>query len=211
MSETNKTNKWMAQLKIYPSYVEVQTPTHLGSLNKIVSIESVASVFTGLPMQTGWLPQNTLSYHKSGNNVHMVVCIEPKKYKLLTPRRTYNVPMPAFIFAGHNRGYQLFALAETGWPTEKSKLYYPPLTNVFNGGGICTGSVRVPACKPETIWKAWDLIVGSYFTGHLIRKRCATYDSDVRELWAAIDGMDAFPVDELQSMNRRLKSVVEAK
>lgn len=198
---TKKTAPYKAQITVLDGYAMVATPGKAGQgiVSKPVTLDSLAMAFSGIPVSTGMLPDGALFFTQVGKTVFTAVFIPPGVHVLRTPERTYQVPLPGMVFAGHDRTYELYALADKARPNEESLLYYPPLPNIFNNGAVCQGDMAFPECTPGNIWNVWEQnIIGSYFTGHMASGRTKS-GGNIFDVWANLEKRRArrFPVDEL--------------
>lgn len=205
-----KNSNYSARVTLFPLYAEVEVNDGAGKMHKRVELTTVASVFSNVPVGTGALPRNTLFIDRSGGGMRIGVYVPPAMHKLLTPSMSYYLPMPGFVFVGNGRSYSLFAVKGDEWPNERTILYYPPLPNVYPGGGVCAGEMTFPNCEKKTIWRAWDMVATSYFTGHLLNGRSASHEKSVFDLWHELHlGETAvFPEDELVEAGKRLQDVI---
>jgi len=177
----------------------VETKGPQGVVSKPVTLDSLALALAGIPMSTGLLPPNALFYTMVGATNFTGVYVPPAVHALRTPERIYHVPLPGMVFAGHGRTYELYALADDGWPTGSAALHYPPLPNIFNNGAVCQGEMAFPECTPGNIWAVWEqYVIGSYFTGHIATGRTKSTGS-IFDVWAKLESeqVNQFPREEL--------------
>lgn len=193
--------KWAARISLYRDYAAVEMNHPEGLLEKQVAIDSLGPVFANVPVGTGLLPRNVLFYEKQNGEPHLGIYIEPKRHTFRTPDREYKLPMPGFVFVGKGQSYSLYAVEAVDWPGPRTRLYWPPMTNIQGGGSMCIGTVKVPSCAPDTIWDAWAALMGAYFTPHAIEHRSKSHKS-VITFWEHLETVDAFPYDELVTMNK---------
>jgi PRTRC genetic system protein B len=193
--------KWAARISLYRDHAYVEMDHPEGLLEKQVALDSLGPVFANVPVGTGLLPRNILFYEKQNGEQRIGIYIEPDRYTFRTPDREYKLPMPGFVFVGQAQRYSLYAVAETDWPGQRTRLYWPPMTNIMGGGFMCTGTVKVPSCAPDTIWGAWAALMSAYFTPHAIEHRSKSHTS-VIEFWEFLETVDAFPYDELVPMDK---------
>lgn len=66
------------------------------------------------------------------------------------------VAMPALLFHVRGRRLRVRALACRGRPGPGARLYVAPLWNVYRDGGVCMGSMPVPAGAPAGRTDAWE-------------------------------------------------------
>lgn len=177
-------------------------------MTKQVALESVAGVFNDVPVGTGLLPQNILFIEHARGNARVGVYVPAGTHKLLTLQQSYNLPMPAFVLVGQGHSYELYAV-KGEWPDRYTEMFYPPMPNIFPDGSVCAGEMTFPQCEPGNIWKVWEMVEGSYFTGHLTGGRCKSHKS-IFDLWHEMHlaGADTFPNDELVSTEKTLWQVM---
>lgn len=116
---------------------------------------------------TGLLPGNILA---TGID-HMMWWIKPTQRAVwfscaeVGGERSANVPHPGLVMLWCKSGWYVFAFKGTDRPQPDTKLYQVPYFNVWQGGKICTGSVRTPRGAKRKEPKAWeDAFFGSFFT-----------------------------------------------
>lgn len=189
---------WQARITLFHDHAGVEIQRGAGVVDKQVSIDSLGPVFANIPVGTGLLPQNVLFYERQEGE-RVGIYIEPGRHKFMMPKRTYDLPMPGFVFVGKGKSYQLYAVKPCVWPQANTRLYYAPMTNIMNGGNVCAGTVKVPTCTVGKIWQAWTALKGAYFTPHAIENRSKTHKS-ILEFWDYLETVDEFPYDELLPM-----------
>lgn len=209
----NRTKKstpnWRARVTIHTMFAEVEVPTSGGIKTKQVALESVAGVFNDVPVGTGLLPKNVLFIEHAQGGARIGVYVPAGTHTLRTLQQTYNLPMPALVLVGQGMAYQLYALKGDQWPNRQTEMYYPPMPNIFPGNVICAGEMTLPTCEPRNIWSVWEMVAGSYFTGHLTSERCKTHQS-IFDLWHEmhLSNAETFPEDELVSTNKTMWNVM---
>lgn len=192
--------KWHARIDLYRDYADVKLDHPTGWIEKQVAIDSLGQVFANIPVGTGLLPRNVLFYEKQSGQERIGIFIDARRHTFRMPDREYCVPMPGFVFVGTGSQYHLYAVEAADWPGERTRLHWPPMTNIMQTSSICTGTVKVPSCAPDTVWAAWTQLMGAYFTPHAIGGRSKSYES-VIDFWAHLETVEAFPYEELVPMD----------
>lgn len=203
----SKMPKWRARVTLHTMFAEVEVCSDDGMLAKQVALESVAGVFNDVPVGTGLLPHNTLFIQHAKAGARVGIYVSAGIQRLLTIQGAYVLPLPAFVLVGQGRSYELYAVKEQNWPSRFTEMYYPPLPNIFNGGGICSGEMTMPVCQPGNIWDVWEMVLGSYFTGHMTDGRCQSHKS-IFDLWKEVEGAQCFPEEELVPVGKSLWDVM---
>ena len=162
-----------------------------------VSVHDVVGACAGLSLGSGLLPANTLFWGQQASQVTMDLYVPPRRWRMRTEERVYDIPMPPFVFVGSGSAYQIFAVKQRP-AGEEEPLYHTPCPNVHPDGGICQGNTPFPACSPQTIEAALNLFMeNSLFNDDLSRNKCHSYPEDVRQLWAVLEGKKRFSLSEL--------------
>jgi hypothetical protein len=211
VSKRKQQENWVARVTIHDGYARVETKGKGGMVSKPVTVDSLALALAGIPISSGVLPKNTLFYTTVGADARLGIYIPPDVYGVHTPARHYLLPLPGLILTGYKTTWELYAVA-TGdwpeWPDAQTRLCYPPMPNVFNNGTICQGEMRFPECTTENIWQVFrKLVMGSYFTGHIVKGRCQSASQNIFDLWERLawgkpfqENVPSFPNHELVPM-----------
>lgn len=208
MSKKKQHENWVARVTIHDGYARVETKGKGGNVSKPVTVDSLALALAGIPMSSGVLPRNTLFYTTVGADVRLGVYAPPAIHSVQTPSQQYLIPLPGLILAGYKTTWELYAVASNGdfveWPDAQTRLYYPPMPNVFNNATICQGDMSFPDCTTDNIWQVFrELVMGSYFTGHIVNGRCVSAPQNIFDLWQRLDqdtNALSFPNSELVPM-----------
>lgn len=159
-----------------------------------VKAEHVAAAFNIFGADTGLLPANTLFWQQRGGHLRMGMYVPPATYRMtFDGHRAITVPMPGFVFVGHRRQY--FVWATLTYPTAMTRLYHAPLPNIYPDGKVCEGSVRFPACAPDTLTAAFALVFESEFNSDLADGRIRT--PKPMKFLRGLDKQRTFPKDVL--------------
>lgn len=95
--------------------------------------------------------------------------------------RGEGVPHPGLVFAAASNVWKVWAVKGKARPTLESALFQAPYFNVWQGGDICRGNVRVPDGTTAEKIDAWNTaFLSSFFThpnvqGKLVRYRGGAY------------------------------------
>ncbi len=186
-----------------------------------VSIYDVASACAHMEMKSGFLPPNTLFWRQRANQTTLGVYVPARRWQVQTAERSYHIPMPPFIFVGNGGSYKIFAVKKRpalsgdqdrmskGPSSEHARLYRAPCPNVYPQGNICQGNTPFPSCSSQTIQTALQMFMeDSYFNADLCVGKCASYESDVRQLWGKLDGKKRFPLKELLPTQKKLRDLL---
>lgn len=90
---------------------------------------------------------------------------------------------PALVFVATPGDWFVFALADSARPTPATRLHHSPHFNVWDGGRICTGNVKLPPTfGPDVIHSYEVAFFRSHFT-HPNRGNAVKYEGGVEQLW----------------------------
>lgn len=164
-----------------------------------VSAKDVAGVFNNYGADSGLVPENILFWQSKGKQLRVGIWLPPAKrsLRLAAGRKAIKVtiPLPGFVFVGCGTEYSIYAApARPAKPADA--LCHAPLPNVYPGGNICTGSVRMPVCSVETVSQAAALFFESEFSDHLIEGKL-TGGQPLMQFLRALDRKRAFPMKQL--------------
>lgn len=152
---------------------------------KFLSPEAVTTAFNNKPIDSGWLSSNTVRWGYDRQGEWVVQFYPPGRYSLILNNLgvetvTISVPMPAFVFFGHDNDYWLWAVLEKKIDPG-CQLYHAPLPNVMPSGAICFGENSPPTSSPQGIIEAWQLFWNSPFNDHVVGNKSKSHPADVRE------------------------------
>lgn len=122
------------------------------------------------------------------------------------------MPHPGLVFAASPRRWQVWAVKGKQRPTSETPLFQAPYFNVWQGGGICQGSVQLPSGSTAEKIDAWnDAFFQSYFTHPNVRgkNQLLRYPGGVLKFWKAmLDGhFKRFPERILVPLNLTLSEL----
>jgi PRTRC genetic system protein B len=166
-----------------------------------ISPLALAQALAGVEATTGILPHDTIFCHYSGHEYYLAIYLPPERHSLHLDgeEQSLEIPLPPLVFVGRALTYRVFALADDGWPGERTPLYRAPFPNVFPDGLICAGSVRFPGCHPNTIHQAAALFLESHFNRDLAGGKSQTHPKGVIALWQELveKSADVYPLEDL--------------
>jgi PRTRC genetic system protein B len=179
-----------------------------------ISVHDVVSACTNIGLSSGLLPPNTLFWKQQASRPEIGIYVPARRWRVQVDSaggdeaRTYHVPMPPIVFVGSGNAYQIYAVKRR--PRDgHERLYHAPCPNVHHHGGICSGNTPFPVCSPHTIASALSLFMeNSLFSGDLSRGKCRRFPDDVRQLWAALEGRNRFPLSDLVGCKRALRDLL---
>jgi PRTRC genetic system protein B len=123
------------------------------------------------------------------------------------------VPHPALLFAVVQGSWYVFALAKNERPNKTTELQFAPYFNVYDSGGICVGSARVPQGISSDSIPVWEAaFFESEFTHVNGNQRKASHPRGEYALWKELlDGVyRTFPVEYLVPTKRTLTGLMGA-
>ncbi|MBW4502689.1 MAG: prokaryotic E2 ligase family D protein [Scytonema hyalinum WJT4-NPBG1] len=179
--------------------------------HKFLSPEAVEKAFTTKTVSSGWLSPNTLWWEKTPSGEGVIQFYPPQKYSVSIQtseeNKTITIPMPAFLFAGCNSSYYLWAIKGKTFKQD-CQLYKAPLPNIWDDSNrICFGRNTPPACNPNSINKAWELFWRSPFNEDFSQNKCKSHLHNVCNLLISLQGTRSFPAKELVTSNyQRIKT-----
>jgi Prokaryotic E2 family D len=173
---------------------------------KMVEAADVAQAFSWSQMDTGWLPPELVRWGRCGSGFFGVLHIPAARWPLRLGRLyegraadeivTVQAPLPECVLLACGSHVKVFAVPDGLSP--QAKLYYAPVPNLYQDGGVCYGANSVAPLKdPFDMPKLWQLFLASPFNADMAGGRCQSQRSDVRRLLLSLDGVAEFPKDEL--------------
>jgi PRTRC genetic system protein B len=115
-----------------------------------VTKEGVLGMFQDLAkkqtLNVDFLPENVLSISADHMVWWMPACERNVFFRTLElGTRSAKVPHPPLLFVVIRGGWSVWALPENRRPTIETALQHAPYFNVYDTGGICTGSAATPS------------------------------------------------------------------
>ena len=174
-----------AQLLFLPGQYLLVTRVSEAVTYKFLPPFAVTSAFSNEPIDSGWLPANTMRWGRSERGEWIMQFYPPRRYDIVLTNNSsksisLNVPMPAFVFLGYGTDYWLWAIPCKQFDPQ-SQLCHAPLPNVMASGAICFGDSSPPPCSPQGIGEAWKLFWSSPFSDHAVSYKSKSCPNDVRE------------------------------
>jgi|GEM_PF-1320816 len=181
---------------------------------KMVEAAAVAQAFSWQQMDTGWLPPGLVRWGRAGEGYFGVLHIPAARWKLRLGRLygreggeriiTVHAPLPESVLLVCGTRVQVYAIPEGLKP--KTRLFFPPVPNLYADGAVCFGSNRVAAIRePPDVPKIWELFVAAPFNSDMAGGRCRSHPDDVRRLLLDLGGAEQFPLDELVPFTRQYR------
>jgi hypothetical protein len=190
-----------------------------GKVERFISSAQVRQAFTGLAIDTGWMVPQIMRWGNGRLGEWAVGFVPPRVHEIELTRETVTnvhlttgeqtlvgaspaveysripVPLPGLVWFGHGTSYFIFAVkTETLQPYQE--IYRVPLPNTYADGSICWGAVKPERMTAASLFKAYDLFMGTTFNNHLANAKSKSEPEDVRVvlrgLWAS-----GYPVDDL--------------
>lgn len=126
----------------------------------------------------GFFSSRLLSYTNKAVKKHLLWWIPPGA-KELSFSESSKMPsgvmgLPALLFYVKSSSLNVFAMKSKRRPSEKTRLYHAPLFNVYEGGSVCMGNVKLPSWEGSAneIISQWEkAFFESEFNDHLGDKK----------------------------------------
>jgi len=157
-----------------------------GLVERFISAAQVRQAFTGLPVESGWLPPGIMRYGNGTLGEWAIAFIPPKVHELEITREIatsevdrIRVPLPGLVWFGLSTTYFIWAV-KTPQLEPYQEIYRVPLPNTYADGSICWGLVKPERMTAATIFKAYDLFMGTTFNNHLANGKSRQHREDVR-------------------------------
>ncbi len=198
------------QICIYNDLVTMTRYENGGSSTYPVSGQDIAAALADIPVATGFLPPNTLSWQRHGMAERLLIYLPPRRHKITVQRggqtETFRLPFPPALFCGEESQYSIWAVQQRP-EDERAQLYHFPSPNVGSSGSICTGNVSFPICTKRTIRSAFDTFISSQFNSHLAKDKSRSHPN-ILDLWCEINGRKRFPLTELLPTRKTLSQIL---
>jgi hypothetical protein len=197
-----------------------------GLVERFISAAQVRQAFTGIPIESGWLPPGVMRWGNGIRGEWAVGFIPPRVHELELTREVatapgadptagtpvpplaseidrIRVPLPGLVWFGIATSYWIWAVkTETLQPYQE--IYRAPLPNIYADGSICWGLVKPERMTAKTLFKAYDLFMGTTFNNHLANAKSKSKRDDVRVMLrdlarAAAEFPAMVPVAEMEA------------
>jgi PRTRC genetic system protein B len=165
-------------------------------------------------LNTDFLPENVLSI----STQHCVWWCPAQSRQVFfntkeLGKRGAVVPHPPLVFMIAGPSWYVFALSKNERPTEDTKLCHAPYFNVYDAGGICTGSAKKPdAISVSSIPDYEEAFFDSEFTHISGSTKRSSHPRGEYALWKELlDGKyEAFPLGYLVHSDVTLGTKMQA-
>lgn len=145
----------------------------------------------------GLLPERVLALRPDGGIIWWLPAA--RRGLARKERPTLEAWWPPLVLVLAEGGLSVFALREDGRPGPGSRLFRAPFWNVYQDGGVCMGSGKLPGrgSAEERVAAAEEAFIGTPFT-HEVGSGGAVRSKDLNAVWARIAGTRRrFPRSEL--------------
>jgi len=161
-----------------------------------VSPEDLAAVFGGILIETPLLPKNTIFYRRANGREEAAVYLPPSQRKVrMDGGWSGKIPCPPLLFITA-KTFMVFAVKQR--PVDMgSRLFKAPYPNIYDDGHVCQGTADFPAPSLDGISGAIKEFFESYFNNDLGNQKSKRHNSRVTELWREIEGVSAYPMNDL--------------
>ncbi len=152
---------------------QAMTPRAVNQLSRVLSKSIGHGGF--LPETVLYMDGDLLLWWLPPAKRHIVFRTAELKEQWGVTERGEVVPHPGLVFAASSRVWKVWAVKGKNRPTLESPLFHAPYFNVWDGGDICRGNVKVPEGTTSEKIDAWNTaFLGSVFThpntkGKLVR------------------------------------------
>lgn len=206
-----------AQLLFLSGQYLLVTRENLATTYKFLSPTDVTAAFSQEPIDSGWLPSNTVRWGHSRKGEWIVQFYPPTHYQLIIAESEIKAiasPMPAFVFLGCDSNYWVWAV--TGKQFDPGgKLYHAPIPNVMASGAICFGNNSPPLSSNQGIVQAWDLFWSSPFNEDAVGNKSKSHPQNVNSLLCSLHNrkskkyptLDLVPFND-QSMGKVIAQII---
>lgn len=141
---------------------------------------------------------------------------QPKVVDVPFRGESITAPIPGLVFiASNSHGLRCFAFKGRGRPTRETKLYYPPLGNVYRAGSFCTGNSNVSRdvlISNIPAWEGFVLEATSTHLGDVAPLRGVKTFDELVEFYRGLrdSGAKSFPTAKLAKVTQRLAGQPQA-
>ncbi|MBE9224124.1 hypothetical protein IQ264_01375 [Phormidium sp. LEGE 05292] len=189
----------------YVFIYQEQEKTHC----KFLSPTALAQAFAHTDIDSGWLNSHTVRWGHGLSGEWVVQYYPPQQYQIQIHNEKWQIPLPAFVFAGYQTRYWIWA-SKTKQFDPDAPLYAAPLPNVYGDGAICFGELHPPNCCESQIRRTWELFWQSNFSNHLIQGKSKRYPQDVLKQLMQVTNKRNYPIKDLVLINNSLSEILSA-
>ncbi|MDO8843940.1 PRTRC system protein B [Methylicorpusculum sp.] len=165
LSDTNAQYRASDFLASMHDFVTNEQGESVIGAGRLMSKEDVESVLRSMlemgKRKISLLPPNVVSISESHLAWTVPAQVRPMLFNITgMPMKKIDVPWPRLLMVANRNGkLAVAALKTNGRVSAKTKLYQPPLMNVYANGNVCTGSATLPdECGIKQI-KAWESVM----------------------------------------------------
>lgn len=206
-----------AQLLFLPGQYLFATNQGSRTNYKFLSPSSVKAAFSNIPIDSDFLPPNTIKWGTNSGGEYLVQYIPPRQQGVTLTNSTESrllaitVPMPGMIFMGWGLHYWLWCVKDKQL-TPESQLFHVPLPNVMQNGAICFGTTPHSPCSALGIGRSWDGFWSSPFNDHTVQLKSKEFPTDVRSQLLKLHGQKTkrYPLKDLVSCNKNVTEAIES-
>ncbi len=173
---------------------QAMTPRAASQLSRALSKSVTHGGF--LPETVLYMDGDLLLWWLPPARRHIVFRVQELIEKWGTPERGEVVPHPGLVFAASSRVWKVWAVKGKERPTLATPLFQSPYFNVWEGGDICRGNVKVPEGTTSEKIDAWNsAFLGSFFTHPNVKGKLVRYRGGAYAFWRdMLDGaFNKFP------------------
>lgn len=206
-----------AQLLFLPGQYLFATNQGSRTNYKFLSPSSVKAAFSNIPIDSDFLPPNTIKWGINSDGEYLVQYIPPHQQGVTLTNSTESrllaitVPMPGMIFMGWGLHYWLWCVKDKQL-TPESQLFHVPLPNVMQNGAICFGTTPHSPCSALGIGRSWNGFWSSPFNDHTVQSKSKEFPTDVRSQLLKLHGQKTkrYPLKDLVSCNKNVTEAIES-
>ena len=163
----------------------------------------------------GILPNKVL-YVNYGANGYAIWYTPPQETTLFFTE-SLNIPsgkarVPAMVWKATNEKLSVFAIKGKTKPSAETALYHAPYLNIYTGGNVCMGTVKIAIGRDtalEDFMNLWETYFFNSYFSHSINGNSST-QTDTATLWCGLlESGKEFPPDELKKNGLNLKHLIE--
>jgi Prokaryotic E2 family D len=204
----NTAEGWLGRLELYSEFIVIKLP---GIQPYIVDPTQLETAITSLEFNSGLLPLNCLSWSIKEGLDKITIYIPPRLWSLqiIEEHRPWQVPLPGFVFTGHDRVYYLWAVTEL--PAHPYiQLYRAPCPHV-NFEGLCFSEMPLPQADVATIWHAADIFFAGRFGRKQVEGKSRAAEGNILHHWQALAraGVITYPLDDLVQTELTLRRFLD--
>lgn len=208
-------------------------------VSKGISEQAVRAALGGVPVDSGWLPPNTVRWGHAGGGPggaggasggacgDYCALFQPARrvtlhfenaplFRALPGWAAHNrtvalsVPLPSLFFVAVGAACFAFAARAARFAPTLA-LYAPPLPNLDEEMRVCFGANVLPPLEAGGFGAAWRAFCEAPFSAHLTQRRSRAHPRDVRLALLAAAGRRAYPLADLVAIQSATPETVLAR